>query len=200
MKKFSIIGAAFILLYSCNNQSAEKINTPQTEIHKIDSFFPVTSYIKGQILILDSLPVTPLQITTINNKTDSAWLTKEKSKLFFAPFLAPVIEETNLTSLFRQTVFNDQTLNAITFTYDPVAKIPDSLSLRSWSVYVNPETGSVSKVYLVKQFVENGKTFTQQLTWHSNKSAKINTILNETGGEMKLLKEVSLIWNFSPAR
>ena len=149
---------------------------------------------------MDSLPITPLQITTIDNKTDSAWLTKEKSKAFFDPFLSPVIEETNLTSLFRQTVFNDQTLNAITFTYDPVAKIPDSLSLRSWSVYVNPETGSVSKVYLVKQFVENGKTFTQQLTWQSNKSAKINTILNEAGGEMKLLKEVSLIWNFSPAR
>ena len=195
MNKYSFIIFAFILLLSCNTENSQ--NSQADPVAKItDSFFPVTSYIKGQIITLDSLPITPLHITLIKGKADSAYLSKEKTKALLQPFLKPVITETNLTQYFKEIRFNDQTINAITFTYDPVNKLPDSISLRHWDVYINPEKGEVSKIYIVNQVLINNELFTQQLTWQSNRMAKIVTILNKEGGEAELLKEEIFTWDF----
>jgi hypothetical protein len=194
MNKYSILAIGLFVLNSCSNGS-KKTNSPE-EKQTAASFFPVTSFIKGQIIVLDSLPVTPLQITTVKGKSDSIWITKEVMKKLLLPFLTPVINETNLIDFFTETKFKDQTLNAITFTYDPSQIMPDSISLRHWDVYVNPETGNVEKVYIVKTIKDQGQNLTQQLTWQTNKLVKITTILNKTNGDQELLKEVVFIWNF----
>lgn len=194
MNKYSILVIGLLILNGCSN-STKKNNTPDEKTIAA-SFFPVTSFIKGQIIVLDSLPVTPLQITTVKGKSDSIWITKDVLKNLLLPFLTPIINETNLINFFTESKFNDQTLNAITFTYDPSQIMPDSISLRHWDVYVNPETGNVEKVYIVKTIKEQGQSLTQQLTWQTNKLAKITTILNTTNGDQTLLKEVVFIWKF----
>ena len=194
MNKYVIIAVCLFILNGCFNNS-NKMN-PIEKKTTVDSFFPVTSYLKGQIIILDSLPITPLQITTIKGKSDSVWIQKNDLKKLLAPFLSAIINETNLVTFFTETKFNDQTLNAITFTYDPSRIIPDSISLRHWDVYVNPETGIVEKVYIVKNSKEGKNNFTQQLTWKSNEMAKITTILNKEDGNKELLKEVVYTWKF----
>lgn len=197
MKNSCIIGVSLFLLQSCTNNNPQKGPPADNNEKKMDSFFPVTSFIKGQIITLDSLPVTPLHLTIIHEKTDSSWISKEDMKPMLMTFLTPSINETNLTKYFKETRFNDQTINAVTFTYDPIVIIPDSISLRHWDVYVHPQTGSVIKVYMVKEIKESNKTFTQQLTWQTNKLAKITTILNKPDGNLELLKEVVFIWDFN---
>lgn len=198
MKNYGIITITILVLYSCTNNSKQISTADNIYKIKTDSFFPVTSFIKGQLITLDSLPVTPLQLTTIKGKTDSVWLTKDGLMPMLLPYLIPVISETNFTKYFKETIFNDQTLNAVTFTYDPVSILPDSITLRHWDVYVNPESGNVIKVYIVKKLKENNQIFTQQLTWQTNKRAKITTILDRPDGSMELLKEVVYIWDFTP--
>ena len=196
MKKSFIVAISLAFIISCNNHNKENPEVNDVKENKSDSFFPVTSFIKGQIIILDSLPVTPLQITIINNKSDSVWIKKSDIKPLLIPFLTPEITATNLTNYFKETVFNDQTLNAITFTYDAKKSLPDSILIKHWDVYVNPETGSVDKVYIVKKLTENNQIITQQLTWQNNKSAKIVTILINPDGSSKLIKEVVFLWKF----
>jgi len=94
MSKYGILAICLMILNGCFNNS-NKINTAEKKV-LADSFFPVTSYIKGQIIVLDSLPVTPLQITTIKGKSDSVWITKNDLKKILSPFLSPTINETNL--------------------------------------------------------------------------------------------------------
>ena len=196
MKKYCLAAIPLLILLSCSNNN-KRADAPAIDSkNKIDSFFPVTSFIRGQILVLDSLPVNPLQLIIGPGKTDSVWITKKELKPLLQPFLTPVITETNLTKYFKEIRFNDQTLNAITFTYDPVRVIPDSIALRHWDIYINPETGFVTKIYLVKQLTENNQTLTQQLTWQTDKQAKISTIVNKPDGNMELVKEVVFIWNF----
>lgn len=145
------------------------------------------------MIILDSLPVTILQVTTANHKSDSSWLSKEKIRPQLQPFTADLIDKENLTALFKESRFNDQSTEAITFTYDPKLILPDSFVLRHWDVYVDPEKGTIKRVYIVKQLRENGKLFTQQLTWQTGKWAKIVTIANETG---TVQSEITWVWNF----
>ncbi len=197
MKKNCFITVTILIFYSCSNNGKQLTPSRENSSSKTDSFFPVTSYIKGQMIILDSLPITPLQLTIIKGKIDSAWISKDKLSKFYAPFLTPVIDETNLTEYFKESSFSDQTLNAVTFTYDPIAKLPDSISIRHWDVYIHPETGNVIKVYIVKDTKITGQLVTQQLTWQSNKMAKISTILNKPDGSMSLEKEMVLMWDFS---
>jgi hypothetical protein len=164
-KIFPVICLSIILLGCASKKEPEASTTnTQSDSTRTDSFFPVSSYLKGQMIILDSLPVTPLQITTIKDRKDSVWLTKEKLRQVLQPFLKTDIRETNLIQYFKETRFNDQTINAITFIYEPSQPLPDSMSLRNWTVYVDPEKGLVTKIYIVKQLRSYGKLITQQLT------------------------------------
>ncbi|MEO6733266.1 MAG: hypothetical protein ABIN01_18730 [Ferruginibacter sp.] len=196
MTKYGIITIVALVFYSCTSNNKQTTN-PALPSEKItDSFFPVTSFIKGQMIILDSLPITPLRLTTIKQHTDSAWLPKKDVRAVLAPFLVPEINQTNFTNHFTETKFKDQTLNAITFTYDPKTTVPDSIALRHWDVYIDPEKGDVMKIYIVKKVKENKRVLTQQLTWQTNKLARITTILNKPDGNMELVEEMVLIWDF----
>ena len=188
-----------LLFTSCTLSNNNKIPSVEDEIsiQKKDSFFPVTSFLKGQILLFDSLPLTPLHTITFNGKTDSVWIKRKQLAALLVSFLSPTINETNLSEYFKETSFNDLTLNTITLTYDPINTLPDSIHLTHWDVYINPETGKIQKIYMVKQSKENDDFVTEQLTWQTNKSATITTLINKRGDKTELLKVDKFIWNFS---
>jgi hypothetical protein len=200
MKKNLFCLAVLCIVFSCNDKTKEAgpvaEKTTATDSAKI-TFFPVTSFLKGQLLVLDSLQVTLLQVKTVGKKTDSTWIKRESIRPLLQPFISQEIGAGNLTAFFKQTKFNDQTVEAITFTYDPVAALPDSIMLRHWDVYIQPETGKVKKVYLLKQLDQDGKKYTQQLTWQTDKWAKIVTILNKHDGSGEVESEVKLVWDFN---
>lgn len=185
-----------LFLFSCGQKkdSAAVVSQTGIQVNKTDSFFPVTSYLKGQLRIIDSLPVSPLHTVTINHKTDSFWIKREALRPLLQFFLTPEITETNLISLFKQTSFNDLTLNAFTLTYDPIDKLPDTMQLQHWDIYIDPDKGSVSKIYLVKTDKKNKLTY--QLTWQSDKRAKIITILHQSTGNDTVIKEEQFVWDF----
>ncbi len=200
MKKIFFILFFAIVIFSCNNTTTSPTqtiqnNTDSTQEEKPTTFFPVTSFLKSQLIALDSVPFTPLMYTIINDKTDSVWLKKMELKTILAPFFSFNIDTTNLIQYFKETKFNDQTLNAITLTYEPLGKLPDTLQLRGWNVYIDPTSGNIRNVYIEKGFKENGQSYTQQLIWTTDKSAKIITILNQPDGNTKLLKEQKIIWD-----
>lgn len=200
MKHIYLI-AITLFVISCNNTpSVTPVASPVQpgdSITKKPSFFPVTSYINGQLHELDSLPVTPLLVITENNKTDSIWIKREQIRSYLQPFTTPLIDSTNLTAYFTETSFNDRTLNCITFTYDPKVSLPDTLAIRNWTVYIDPDKGTVVKIYLVKMITNNEKKIMQQLTWKSGKLAIINSVLLNPDGTSKLLKEEKVIWDLN---
>lgn len=200
MKKNLFCIAILCIVFSCNNKTEEANivadTKPEADSTKV-TFFPVTSFLKGQLLVLDSLPVTVLQIKTVGKKSDSTWLKKENVRPVLQPFISQEIGADNLTAFFKQTKFNDQTVEAITFTYEPLAALPDSITLRHWDVYIQPETGKVKKVYLLKRLNIDGKNYTEQLTWQTDKWAKIVTILNKPDGSSEVESETKLVWDFN---
>src|ERR1700733_14702329 len=163
MKKLLILVSLTTFLFSCNNNNTNTTSPDNTDTTQVDStqekqpsaFFPVTDFLKGQLLALDSIPFTPLVYTTINGQTDSIWLKKEQLKTFFAPFFSITIDSINLLTYFKETKFNDQTVNAITLMYEPSKQLPDSMQLRKWNVYIDPVTGKVRSLYIEKQYKES---------------------------------------------
>jgi len=192
MKIFIPAIAITLIFLSCNNKSAPVEEQKEAVVEK-PSFFPVTSYIKGQLYEIRAKSVNPLKYTTINNHTDSAWLKIEDIEDAVKEFLHPEIDSVNLASLFTEKKFLDQSINAYTFTYDATAQLPDSMLLKRWDVYIDPPTGKVRRIYMVKNISD---TKMLQLTWQSDKWCKITTITTDEKGVSAVEKEEKITWDF----
>lgn len=197
MKKqifFFIVGC--IALISCGSSEKDAPAKPlaaDTTAAKPQRFFPVTSFLRGDLAAIKQKGVNPVKITTVGQKVDSAWLTLEQLPAELSEFLQPVIDSTNLIDFYKETSFQDQTINTFTFTYEPRGPLPDSLTLRRWDVYVDADNQTVKKVYLVKQITTDGKPKTLQLTWEAGKRCKMLTLNSETS---TVEKEVTILWDF----
>lgn len=190
MKIFFFFILTGFLFFACNQQQSNTQGSIKSE--EKPSFFPVTSFLKGQVYQFSQAAVNPLKTITVGDKTDSVWLKAEEFKGAVAEFLTPLIDSLNLVTLFREEKFNDATLDALTLTYDPTGKLPDSLELRHWDVYLDPLKADVKKIYMVKN-KKDGRI--QQLTWVAGNWCSIRTLVN-TNGNTQVTKEEKITWKF----
>ncbi len=193
-----LIASISLSMAACSNEAPSKTKTAAAEVKAVkkERFFPVTDFIKGEIKSIPASGVNPVQVTTGNGKVDSVWLKTEMLTNAMQEFLTPVIDSVNLLDLYTEAKFEDQTLNTYTFTYSPKGVLPDTMQLTNWDVYINPETGTVKTVYLVKKRLENGVPKQLQLTWQTGKSCKIVTIATRANDKMEVEKETIISWDF----
>ncbi|MEP7237086.1 MAG: hypothetical protein ABI685_04455 [Ferruginibacter sp.] len=193
MKLIFPLLAFVMILLSCNNSGKTEEAAIEKEPPEKQSFFPVTTFLKGEIYNIKKDGINPLKYSTVNGHTDSVWLKVEELDAALAEFLHPEIDSSNLVSLFTEKSFLDQSIYAITFTYDASVPLPDSMQLKHWDVYIDPEFNTVKRIYMVKEI---SKTLTLQLTWVSKKWCKITSIVTDKNGETKVEKEEKIIWDF----
>jgi hypothetical protein len=193
MKIIVYIFACSFFLCSCSDHGKPAQQVSEKDTLEKQKFFPVTEYLEGEIYNIKQSGVNPLKYTTVNDHTDSIWVKIENLDSVVAEFLHPKIDSTNLVTLFSGKSFLDQSLGAVTFTYDPAKALPDSMKLKHWDVYVDPKTSKVRRIYMVK---EPDKTKTLQLTWVNGQWCKITTIRTDANGLMKVEKEEKIIWDF----
>lgn len=178
---------------SCNNTKKDGGPVqPDTAGMEKPSFFPVTSYLRGQLRDFASRGINPILYTTVNHRTDSSWLKVEQVDSIVKDFLRPVIDSANLVSLFAESKFKDQSINSYTFTYEPKGTLPDSMQLQRWDVYVDAETGKVKKIYLLKKI---SPVRDLQLTWQSDKSCSIVTVETAADGSSSVVREERINWD-----
>jgi hypothetical protein len=200
MKMLSISIVFLLLLNACsNNNSSTSAATPEPAPQTVStlgdsatSFFPVTSYLKGELLGIKNGGVTPIRKITVAGKTDSSWIKMEELESVFAAFLSPIIDSANLKNTFEQKIFKDETLNAFTFTCDPKNSKTNTFAFKHWDVYVDAETNKVTRVYLLKKETEDTDV---QLTWKAGKWCSIRTLKN-TGDKTAIIKEEKISWHF----
>ena len=189
-----LLVAGFIFFSACHSGETAPPDVSNSSGDSVN-IFPVTSFLKAQLRSLDTLPVTPLRTLTRNGKTDSTWLKREDIRKEATPFLSPEIDSATMYPLFTEKSFLDETINAFTFSYDPKGKLPDSVHLIHWDVYMNPQTKSIQRIYMVKEASEGPRTVTTQLTWLTGKWYSIRTI-TEIAGQQPQVQEEKMIWNF----
>lgn len=196
MKIVYFLFLSLIVLINCTQP--QKTNTTSANTNVVDSadnFFPVTSFIKGEILQIKSGGITPIKKTLINKKLDSTWLKMTAIDSMLTAFTFPTIDTANCKPFFEEKKFLDQTLNAFTFTYAPKVGISNSFAFTKWDVYVSPETQKVTRVYLVKK---EGSKSILQLTWQAGKWCKIVKLTDNTGNKNYTIeKEETISWSYN---
>ncbi|MEP6616295.1 MAG: hypothetical protein ABJA57_06925 [Ginsengibacter sp.] len=193
IKRYFTLLFLFIFVIGCSNR--KKITVPEETGKAAPVFFPITTYLEGQISEFGQLQITPLKITTLNEQVDSSWLKTADLPLIAEPFLHPFIDSAILCKYYNESSFLDQTINSITLAYDPKSLQEDPLSLKSLAVYIDPQSNKVTRIFIEKIVPENKSTHLQQLTWKTGRWFKITTI-TETAGKVPEIKEEKVIWNF----
>jgi hypothetical protein len=195
MKLFASILLIIGFLSACNNNQSDSSTIVNSNENKKDSavrFFPVTSYLKGEIFGIKNGGVTPVRKITIGTKTDSTWLKMDELDSVMTDFLTPIIDSTNLINTFTESRFKDETLSAYTFTAEPKNSKENTFAFTHWDVYVDVETNKVKRIYLIKK---ESPTRELQLTWQCGKWCKIITISTESGKSV-IEKEEKIYWSF----
>ncbi len=191
MKYF--IPVMLLAFTACNNAAEKQVQPVAETLEEKQRFFPVTSYLKGQIYDIKQKGLTPIKYTTVKEHTDSSMIQFEELETLAKEFLSPEIDSANLIDLYTESKFLDQTIEAFTFTYEIKSTAPDSVQLLHWDVYVEPEKGKVKRIYMIKK---GGPGKTLQLTWLSNKWFKTTTILNNADGSSSVEKEEKISWDY----
>lgn len=185
---------ALITLAACNSNNTSTVaQNDAGQVPAKPHFFRVTTYLKGQVYDIRQKGLTPIKYTTIKDHTDSVMIKFDELDGLVKDFLQPVIDSTNLISLYTETKFLDQSVNSFTFTYDPKEPAADSLELLHWDVYLDPENGKVKRVYIIKK---GGPGKTLQLTWLHNQWFKTTTIITNPNGSTAVEKEEKIVWDY----
>ncbi len=194
MYKWSFrLSLIIFVLVSCSQKTQTPAVLPPE--HKAE-FFPVSEFFLGELNTLDSLPVTPLKITTIKNHLDSQWIKKNEVYHEAHDFFEPVIDSAHQAANFTERSFLDQTINLYTLSYEPKKKLPAGLNLKRWDVYIDPKTEKISRVYIVKKFIEKEGSITKHLTWIAGTSFTITTIA-EFKSQNPVIQEEKVVWKFN---
>ncbi|MBK7557375.1 MAG: hypothetical protein IPI54_03285 [Chitinophagaceae bacterium] len=105
MKILFPVTALLLFAFSCNNAGETKAGDSKAGTEEKQKFFPVTSFLKGEIFNLKKNGINPLKYTTVNDRTDSAWLKIEEIDDAVKEFLQPEIDTANLTAFFSEKSF-----------------------------------------------------------------------------------------------
>ena len=188
-----------IILFSCKSGTDKSQSSESSEKKSVDarqeivSFFPLTSFIQGQLAEIKASGVNPLKFTFNEKGKDSVWIKMEELESEFSELIKPTIDSGSMSQYFRESSFMDETLNMVTLTYDPVKPIPEKINWIHWDIYIAPETNSISRVYMVKKLPDNHK---KQITLIPGKNCRIITI-NDEATDVKTAKisDILIKWD-----
>jgi len=154
-------------------------------------FYPANSFINAEIKKLDTIPLAVLKKTTVNGKTDSAFISKEEFKQAMRVFLEPDITDPRIKDLYTETVFMDATLNAITLTYSPGE---NKAEVRKLDVLLDPENNRLERIYMEKEKKNGDSLVTHKLMWNAGHSSQVIT-LTRVGNQAETVLNERYVWD-----
>jgi hypothetical protein len=129
-----------------------------------------------------------------NSVVDSVWLKQNEIEKAFEEYFSPFIDSSEYAVFFSEKKFLDESIGAITLSYDSNGNTPDSINWKHWDIYIDPETNQIKRIYLVKK-INNYKT--RQLTWIPRISCRAITINEDIVNHKSTVEDEKIIkWNY----
>ncbi|MFT3702946.1 MAG: hypothetical protein QM802_11270 [Agriterribacter sp.] len=179
-----------VITESCKNKGEDKTNQEQGD-STTKNYYPVTSYINGQIMYLDSVPLAIIKYTISNNKIDTSITEKKDFAAIAAQFASPDISKAPLKDQYEETSFMDATLGTISLTY---AAKNDTSSIRKIDVLLKQENTDVSTIYVEKKTNTADSAVTKKMLWTAGKNLLVTTLIQKKNEPEKVIQE-RYVWN-----
>jgi len=186
---FILITLLSITLFSCNQN---KNNVDQQELPSNDStvFYPIHEYFVNQIKSVDSTSPTIKMVTTINGQKDSATISTQQFDKLAQAFLENDIADKSIKKYYKQSIFQDQTTQSITFNYTTVNT---SLPVQSLDILLDTITQEVKRVFISRIKIVNDSTIVEKLNWKTNSNFLISRSV-QLPSNKETKQQISVMW------
>jgi hypothetical protein len=186
----------WMMITSCD-QSSKSDETVMDAFENLDTskisptFFPVQSFILGEVEMLKKENKKIIRVDKPKGIADSINVPFTEWENDMKMLFSPVLDSNSLSSYFVENKFLDQSIDAITLTYEPNQSKPDSMPWKNFYVYINPGTQQINRIYLVKK---NGAHTIDQITWVPGKFCKRVTLNEDPNCKLNKTEEQMFIW------
>lgn len=185
---FSFFIPLLFLLSSCGNkQFGDKSN----RVDESSVYYPINSYIRQQIKDVDSTPYFLYRLTTVENKKDSAIISRATFDEEMKPFLLPQLEDDSFRKDFIESAFDDESTGSITLTYTPKNK---DNPVQNASVLLDKDNQQVKWIFVNALVSRGGSTVIQRIGWKGNKSCYLNTSVSRKN-KPQTQRQLQFVWN-----
>lgn len=179
-------------LAACGNQ-AEKPEDPSAE----GAYFPVLSYLKGQVATIDTSLYTIMQFKKSGSQTDTVYIRREDFKNVAAPFTQmPDITGSKLKKKYTESRLYDETLDRFIITYTP-AEPDEVLEVTRQDIVITPNTGDgdqVESIYIERVVEAGDSTVQMKMNWEVAKGFTIRSIIQKKDSPEKL-QSTEVVWS-----
>lgn len=178
-------------IVSCKHK--KKPNNPNSD----GAFFPVVSFIRGQVKDIDTSLYRIIKIETIDNRTDTEFIKREDFKNYAKDFTnLPDISSDKLKDDYEEIKTYDDVLKSIILTY--TTNVKDN-EIQKEDVMIDPEPdengNSRVKSIIIDEWPNHGDTVIHKnLLWQANKRFLIVTKIDAPRSPEKITR-LEVVWN-----
>jgi hypothetical protein len=184
----SVLLSFFIIsLFACGT------NEPKKFEQEDKNFYPISSFIKAELQLVDSLPLAVFKYTTKDEKSDTQLVTKPDFRKIAESFISPDITLEPLKKLYTEAVFMDATINLVTLSYTTE---DNKAEIRKIDVFINPETDKVKNIYVEKISRSGDSSIIQKMIWTTGKQFSVSTIRSLKDQPEQTLQE-KYVWDMN---
>jgi hypothetical protein len=204
MNFFRTAIAVFVTIAaSCNNNTnadsqSNKPSGSDSTMRVADTsaaqpFFPVASFLRGEIQSVDSLPVGIMKYHTKGRKTDSAYIKSDEFHRLAAEFLSPAIADSVFKKNFTESSFIDRSTNSATFFYKAV---DPNLPLQRIDIVTakGDVYDEVKSVYMEKRDSNNNRLLNKKLFWRPKRNFQIISVSGDASSPDQS-NVVKVVWD-----
>lgn len=173
--------------YNCRNNTIPPEQEDKTE----GAFYPIGSFIRSQLLYIDSMPLAVIRYTTLEHVRDTAIMEKKDFKAVATTFMNPDIGSPELKSQYEETSFIDATLGTITLTY--LARHNDAV-IKKADILLDQKNTHVKNIYIEKTLPGTDSSVTKKMLWTANRNCQITTLIQKKGQPEKIMLE-RYVWD-----
>lgn len=179
-----------LLLFSCKSGKEEAEGS---------DFFPVLAYIQSQVSHVDTSLYRIIKITTVGERSDTAYIRREDFRKEAADFLSiPDITKKGLKSDYKETELYDESLGSVILSYMPTE---EDAEIRRQEVVIEPneaEGDKVKSIFIDRLMNKGETTVRKNMLWQVDQRFRIVTITQNEDGTEKVEK-LQVVWNDSPS-
>jgi len=165
------------------------------------AFFPVVSFIKGQVKDIDTSLYRIIKIETTDNRIDTQYIKREDFKTYAKDFTSlPDISSEKIKDDYTETKTYDDVLKSFILTYTTDVKDNE---IQKEDVMIDPEPdengNSKVKSIIIDEWPNHGDTIIHKsLLWQTNKRFLVVTKIDAPGAPEKITR-LEVVWNdFNP--
>ena len=192
MTKWIIIACAIVSLTACKGKKKHKEGDT--------NYFPVLSYIRGQVADIDTSLYRIMKIETVGSTSDTTFLKREEFRKYAADFLnLPDITSAKWKDDYDETKMYDEYLKSVILTYTTTE--PDN-EVKREDVIVNPQpdengNSEVKTIIIDKWSKQDDENIHKNMVWQSNKRFLILT-KTDRDQQPEKVKKLEIVWNDFP--